>query len=350
MKRIQLPLIALTIAILSVSCSKKSATDSTDAVMDTTIYQVKTMLLEKQPVARTVEYTANLDAWEEINYAPASPGRVESIVVEVGSHVKKGSIIAYMDKTQLNQAAEQYQNAKSSLNRADTLYKLNSMAKQQYEITKTQYEIAKTSYDFLMSNTTLTSPIDGIVTGKYYENNEMYSGAPNTSAGKAAIVTIMQISPLKATINVSERYYPIIKNGMEGDVKVEIYPNRDFKGRVFRIYPTISSDTRTFPVEVEVANPGEILKPGMFARVSLDLGETEALVLPAVAVIKQEGTNDRYVFKVNPDNTASRIRVTLGDRFDDKLEVISDEIREGDEIIIAGQEKLLDGSRINIIQ
>lgn len=137
---------------------------------------------------------------------------------------------------------------------------------------------------------------------------------------------------------------------MEGDVKVEIYPNRDFKGRVFRIYPTISSDTRTFPVEVEVANPGEILKPGMFARVSLDLGETEALVLPAVAVIKQEGTNDRYVFKVNPDNTASRIRVTLGDRFDDKLEVISDEIREGDEIIIAGQEKLLDGSRINIIQ
>jgi multidrug efflux pump subunit AcrA (membrane-fusion protein) len=99
-----------------------------------------------------------------------------------------------------------------------------------------------------------------------------------------------------------------------------------------------------------IRNANEVLRPGMYARVSFDMGATAALVLPAVAVIKQEGTNDRYVFKVNADNTASKIKVEIGNRFDDKIEVISEAISAGDQIIIAGQEKLLDGSRISIVE
>ena len=90
MKNLRLPLIALMFTMLLGSCSQTSTTDNAAGV-DTTVYQVKTIMLEIQPVARSIEYTANLKAWEEINYAPASPGRVESILVEVGNHVKKGS-------------------------------------------------------------------------------------------------------------------------------------------------------------------------------------------------------------------------------------------------------------------
>lgn len=336
--------------IIAASCKKPAAKETAGSNVDTTIYRVKTLDLKKQKIAQNIESTANLIAYEEIHYAPASPGRIEAINVEVGSRVSIGDVIARMERTQLVQANEQLQNARSNFERMDTLRKLNSISEQQFEAAKTQYEVAKSNVDFLTRNTTLVSPINGIVTGKYFESGELYSGSPNTSAGKAAIVTLMQINPLKAKINISERFYPLLKRGMKANVTVDIFSNEKFNGEVFRVYPTISADTRTFPVELVINNPAEQLRPGMFARVSLGLGETDALIVPAIAVVKQEGTNDRYVFVAQSDNTARKILVQIGQRYDDKLEIISNEIKEGDKIISAGQEKLMDGSKINIVQ
>ncbi len=351
MKRLSFILILVTIFIAS--CSKNKTTTTNETVVsekDTTVYLVKTTQLEKITVPRNMEYTANLLAYEEINYAPAAPGRIEEINVEVGSHVRKGEVIARMERTQLIQANEQLQNARINFERMDTLRKTNSISQQQYDGAKTQYEVLKSNVDFLNRNTTLVSPINGIVTGKYFESGELYSGAPNTAAGKAAIVTLMQINPLKAKVNISEKYFPLIKTGMKAGVGVDIFPDKKFNGRIFRVYPTISSDTRTFPVELEISNNNEVLRPGMFARVSLDLGESEAIIVPATAVIKQEGTNDRYIFLANDGHLARKVFVEIGDRYDDKLEIISKEIKVGDKIIIAGQEKLLDGSFIKVVQ
>jgi membrane fusion protein, multidrug efflux system len=350
MKNSKILFVLFLITAGMLSCGKKNAVESTNAAIDTTVYKVKTMILEKQKISQNIEYTANLLPNEEINYAPASPGRIEEILVEVGSRVGKGDIIARMDRTQLQQVTEQYQSARTNFQRMDTLYKLNSISEQAYEGAKTQYEVSKASYDFLNKNTTLESPINGIVTGKYFENGELYSGAPNTAAGKAAIVTLMQINPLKIIVNVSERYYPITRKGMKATIKVDIYPSRSFTGEISRIYPTISSDTRTFPIEVVIRNNDEVLRPGMFARVALNLGETNALLLPAIAVVKQEGTNDRYVFLAESNNMARKVRVDIGERYDDKLEVISGEVKEGSRVIIAGQENLMDNSKITIVQ
>jgi RND family efflux transporter MFP subunit len=349
MKRLSIVLITVA-AVTFASCKKEVKQNQSASAADTTVYLVKTLELKKEKVARQIEYTANLLAFEEIHYAPASPGRIEEINVEVGSRVKKGDIIARMERTQLIQATEQLQNARSTFERMDTLYKLKSISQQQYEAAKTQYEVIKSNVDFLMRNTTLVSPINGIVTGKYFESGELYSGAPNTAAGKAAIVTLMQINPLKARINVSEQFYPMLKKGMKAVVKVDIYPQREFRGEVFRVYPTISADTRTFPVELEINNADETLRPGMFARVYLDLGVTDALVVPALAVVKQEGTNDRYVFVANDGHKARKVKVDIGERYDDRVEIISGQIKVGDQIIISGQDKLMDNSRINVVQ
>jgi membrane fusion protein (multidrug efflux system) len=351
MKNLRHFFIVVIIATIVVSCSQKAAEDpKTSTEGDTTVYRVKIIQLEKQTVAQNIEYTANLSPFEEINYAPASPGRIEEINVEVGTRVKKGDVIARMEKTQLLQANEQLQNARSNFERMDTLYKLNSISEQQFEATKTQYEVVKSNVDFLTRNTTLVSPINGIVTGKYFESGELYSGSPNTSAGKAAIVTLMQINPLKITINVSERFYPVTRKGMKAAIKVDIFPKRSFSGEVSRVYPTINADTRTFPVEIVVGNNDEVLRPGMFARVSLNLGEAKVLVVPAVAVIKQEGTNDRYVFLAENGIVARKILVNIGERYDDKIEIISDRVKEGDQVVLAGQDKLMDNSRISIVQ
>ncbi|MBN1143753.1 MAG: efflux RND transporter periplasmic adaptor subunit [Bacteroidales bacterium] len=353
MKQIKILFALSLVALVVVSCGKKTSVEdpaTTEAVADTTVYKVKVMTLAQQKIARPVEYNANLMPYEEINYAPASPGRIEEIMVEIGTRVSKGQVIARMEATQLQQAKEQYENARSNFERMDTLYKLNSISEQVYEGAKTQYEVSKSSYDFLKKNTLLVSPINGIVTGKYFEGGELYSGAPNTPAGKAAIVTLMQINPMKAIVSISEKYFPLTKKGMKADVKVDIFPNRTFKGEISRIYPTISADTRSFEVEIVINNNDEVLRPGMFSRVSINMGQIDALILPAIAVVKQEGTNDRYVFLANGDNTTRKIKVEIGQRFDDKLEIISEELKEGDQVIFAGQDKLMDKSLITIVQ
>lgn len=340
------------LTIISASCNRSKNEQKTvnNNNIDTTVYPVKVIPLEKQKVTINVHYTANLVAFEEVNYAPASPGRIEEIYVEIGNKVSKGSIIAQMDRTQLIQAEEQFQTAKSNFLRMDTLYKLNSISKLQYETVKTQYEVSKASVEFLRKNTTLYSPINGVITGKYFENGELYAGVPNTAAGKAAIVTIMQIDPLKAIINLPERYYPLMKKEIEALAQVDIFPDKEFKAKVYKIYPTVNSSTRTFPVELTINNSNEILRPGMFARISMNLGEAESLLVPANALVKQEGTNNFYIFLAQENNTADKIIVETGSRYDDKIEIISDKVKEGDKIIVTGQDRLFKGSRISIVK
>ncbi len=203
----------LAVALVFNACNKPAENSSTTAGTEETekIIPVKTSSIEKQQVTRTLDYTANLIPWTEIHSAPASPGRISEINVEVGSRVQKGQVLVEMDKTQLAQALSQLENARYNYKSIDTLYQLGSISEQQYEQAKTQFELAKSNVEFLKDNTTLESPINGIVTGKYYEEGEMFSGAPNTQDGKAAVVSLMQIDPLKAVVNVSQTYYPQIK-------------------------------------------------------------------------------------------------------------------------------------------
>ena len=154
----------------------------------------------------------------------------------------------------------------------------------------------------------MKSPFHGVVTGKYFEDGEMYSGAPTTQSGRSAVVTVMQVNPLKVNVSISEQYYPLIKNGMKAAVTADVYKNEVFTGTVFRIAPTINAVTRSFSVEIELPNRNEMLKPGMFVRVSMDLGEVETFVVPANTVMMQEGTNQRYVFTAE-NGKAKRIVV-----------------------------------------
>jgi multidrug efflux pump subunit AcrA (membrane-fusion protein) len=86
----------------------------------------------------------------------------------------------------------------------------------------------------------------------------------------------------------------------------------------------------------------------MFAKAKLGIGEVETMVVPYNAVLKLQGSNNRYVF-LNRDGVAKRVDVTLGQRFDDRIEVVSDEIKEGDQIVVTGQARLVDGVKLEIV-
>lgn len=336
--------------MLLYSCSSKgdSKSDAAEA-SESSVEAVRVLTIASGDIARSITYTAHLQAFREVHLASASPGRINRILVNAGNRVSEGQVLVEMDQTQLQQAQLQLKSLEVDYRRLDTLRKVGSVSQQQYDQLLTQYELAQNNVAFLKENTRLLAPFSGTVSGKYFENGEMYSGAPNTAAGKAAILSLVQTSRLKAIVNVAETYYPNIKPGMSVSITSDMYPGEVFPGTVSTIYPTIDPATRSFKIEVAVPNANERLRPGMFARASMELEQLRAFVVPSLAILKLQGSNERYVF-LEENGTARRVAVEIGDRYDDMVELVSDEINEGDNLIIAGQSRLLDGMQVNVIR
>lgn len=334
----------LAVAVLA-GCSGKKEADKDSITVEA--IPVKVQTLTKEDIARTLDYTANLQADEQVYYAPAATGRIQKIYVEVGDRIKKGQLLVDMDKTNLQQAEVQLKNFETEYNRAKMLNETQSISKQAYDAAMTQYEVAKSHVEFLKENTQMLAPFNGVVTGKYFENGEVYTGAAFGGASKPSIIAIEKINPLKANVNLSEQYFHAVKKGTKVELKSNLFPGRVFEGTVSIVYPTIDPASRTFTVEVKIPNEDEALRPGMYGTINFFIGNSETVVAPAIAVLKLQGSNDRYVF-VNNNGKAKRIPVTLGKRFEDKVELISNEIHEGDQLIIVGQGRLVDGSPITI--
>ena len=278
--------------------------------------------------------------------APSTPGRVDRIYVEVGDRVQKGQQLFLMDRTQYYANKIQLASLEKDMARMDTLLKVGSIMAQTYDQTKAQYDVMKTNVEFMEQNTLLEAPFSGLITGKYLEDGELYSGAPGMS-GKAAVVTLMQINPVKIIVSISEQFFPLIKNGMKVRVMADVYPDKNFEGTIFRVHPTIDAMSRSFRAEVRISNGSELLRPGMFARAFIDMGREDAFVVPANAVMMQEGTNERFVFVVE-NGVAVRKTVLLGQRFDDRFEITGGVLKEGDSLVIDGQARLNNGQKIEI--
>lgn len=312
-------------------------------------YNIKVSNLQMESIAKTIEYSANLLPFEELYMAPAQPGKISKIFVEVGDKVNKGQKLVQMDQTQLKQAKIQLESLKKDYQRIKTLKEEGSIAEQQYDQIKTQLEVTQSNVDFLEENTVLLAPFEGVITGKFFENGEIFGGAPNTQAGKAAIVIVQQINTLKATINVSEQYYTSLKVGTDINLISDNFPGEIFKGGIMNVYPTIDPMTRSFKVEIKIPNKKLELRPGMFSRVKIVLGQANALLVPSYTVLQQEGTNKRYVF-IHEKGFAKRVNVNIGARYDDVLEIISDELKVGDQLVIAGQTVLMNNNKVKVIK
>ena len=350
MKTIKIALLTAIAGATLISCDMQppGAAAGAETTAEEKSLPVKVMSLEYRETAVEQRITSTIVAFEETYLSPALQGRIRSVKVEVNDHVKKGQLLAEMDRTQLDQTRLQYEQLKTDLTRMDTLIKHGSMTQQAYDQMKAQVESTQLILTNLEENTLLRAPYSGVITGKYYNDGELFSPAPNTPVGKAALVSMMQLDPVKLMVNLSEKYLPLVKSGMTATVTTDVYPEANFTGRVFRIHPTISAATRTFVVEVKVSNRSEQLKPGMFARVRLKLGEASALMVPAIAVLQQTGTNERYVM-LHENGMAKKVTVQIVNRHDDQLEISSPVIKGGEQLIYAGQTRLEDGAKVNVV-
>lgn len=322
---------------LLVSCGKKEEVMQSETNV---AVKVTTATATSQPIAETATYTANVQA-EVINQiTPTVPGRIDQIYVEVGQRVSKGQVLARMESNNLDQQMVQLTNLKRDYDRYSELLKVGGIAQQQVDQLKTQIDVLQRAIDNLNDNTTLRSPINGVVTARNYDNGNVF--------GQLPILTVEELNPLKAIIYVSESYFTKVQTGMITDIRLDVYGDEVFQGKVALVYPVVDASTHTFGVEVAIQNTGARVRPGMYARVTLNFGEHQSVVIPDVAVQKQAGSNDKYIYIVE-DGTARYRKVELGQRKDDQYEILSG-IIAGDVVVTAGQNRLIDGSSVEIIQ
>jgi RND family efflux transporter MFP subunit len=354
MKKIFPYIILAALAGAVISCGEAPAASSVenstenDSSISAVVHPVKVMPIENTTIKRTINTTASLVAEEETYLAPSIPGKILDVNVDVDDRVRKGQTLVQMDKSQLIQTQLQYESLKKDFARMDTLIQFGSVTQQSYDQIKTQLNVTETALQNLQENTVLKAPYNGIITGRYYNDGEIFAGAPNTQAGKSAIVSMVKMDVLKVYINISERYLPLIREGLVASVKTDVYGNELFDARVYRIYPTINAATRTFTVELRMDNSDYRLRPGMYSELTLELGDREALLVPSLAVIKQTGTNTRYIF-IEKDGVCERIDVQLGERIDDKLELIPNGIKGGEALIYAGHLNVMDGDPVKVV-
>ena len=328
---------AVCAALSFVACSGQKETS--EQVEEETVQLVKIAKVMEQAVPQVVSYTATVEPYKRNSISSSVPNRIKKIYVEVGDKVYAGQKLVDLDQANLAHQKLQLDNLELEYNRVKELFAVGGASQQQVDQLRTQYETTKTAYGNLDENTVLVSPVNGVVTARNFDNGDMASGA---------ILTVMQIQPVKVLVNVSESDFTKVKIGMSVDVNVEVYGDEVFKGKVSLIHPTIDPATRTFVTEINIPNTDSRIRPGMFARVNIDFGNVNRVVVPDQAVVKRSGSGDRFVY-VYKDGKVSFNQVQLGRHIDKTYELISG-VENGAEVVIAGQSRLKDGASVKIAE
>ena len=328
------------VCVAGVACSSKKSAEPEQQAQVVAKPKVTVATSATEKVDMQSIFTGNVEGHTINNITPQQARRISRLLVDVGDRVKAGQIVAEMDNSSLAQLKAQYENNKAQFERTDELYKFGGESKANWEAIKTAYEVSKFSYENMLENTTLRSPITGVITARNYDNGDMVGGMP--------IFVVQRINPVKIMINVSESLYTNLKRGMPVEVEFDALPDQKFTAKVSRITPSVDASTRTFPVELAMVNDHEIVKPGMYARATLNYGTRESVVVPDQAVVKLMGSGDRFVY-VYENGKAKYQKVELGRRFDNKYEILSG-VESGAQVVIAGQSALKDGIEVEIVK
>jgi len=332
-RKVFLKFIPLAALLALSSCGAKGEQQTESVKRNVTVDEVRLV-----PVDQNSSFTATVEAKIVNNIAPAMGGRIRAIHVDVGSRVSKGQTVVTMDAANYSQQETQLATLKRDYERYRELYEVGGVSKQQLDQMQTQLDVAQTALNNTGENTRLVSPISGVVTARNYDPGDVAGGTP--------ILTIENINPVKIIIHVSESYYSRVSLGMPASIVVDALQGEKFEGKISLIHPTINSVSRTFPVEIEVNNSDQRLRPGMFSRVTLNFGTNERPLVPDLAVLKQSGSNDRYVF-LEKDGKAVYTKVELGTRLGDKYEIVSG-LQVGDRVIVQGNTGLIDGTEVQV--
>lgn len=349
-----IPMLFITAIFTYSGCSKN----------ETAVNKVKTINVAVKPAETKslrpfIEAVGTLNPYDEVTISAEVDGIIDIISVDEGSTVTKGMLIAAINDTDyllgvtkakaaLRQAETNLSNIRLEYQRKKTLYDDGLISQHDYDSVSSRLSLADAERDnavaalslaeHSLTKTKIYSPISGVVKVK------MVSGGSFVRNG-ASICTIIQVDPLKLNFTVSENNAGMLKKGQDLRFKVETFHEREFSGKLTIIYPGLDEKTRTLMAEAVVPNTDGILRPGFFTTVKLFTGgEKSTLLVPATALL-YEGETIK-VFTINKE-TANEHKVKIGTKYGEMMEV-REGLKAGDSVVIAGQQNLSEGIKVNV--
>ncbi len=309
---------------------------------------VEVATVEMSNVTPTLEFSGSIMPAREASVGAMVSAQVKTMHVEPGDRVREGDLMVEMAGEQLVQAEAQFVAAQKDWERMTRLLEAGAITQQAFDQIDAGYQAAKASHDLVRESTMIRAPFDGVVSATYMEEGEVFVLMPGGSSSTPAIVEVVQLNKVKVRIAVSERDLPEVRKGLKANVTVATYPGREFEGTVTLVEPVISSMTRTATAEATIPNGGELLRPGMFANLTLDLAPRDVLLVTHDGVLQQEGTG-RYFSMLYEDGVARRVDVELGHVSGEYHEVLSG-LEAGQAVITTGRYRLADGASVSSVR
>ncbi len=367
-KRISLLVImVLTLTMAISGCGKKEKSSG----VEEKFVSVQTETSKKQDINVKTTLSAKVKPIEEANVVPKMPGKVTNVNVEIGKKVNKGDVLFTIDQTDvvngvksaqagydmavanLKVREEQIQNAKINYERMKVLYEEGAISQKDFE----QYELQASSANLNaaqaqvdqarvglenaqsnLDNTTVTSPISGIITAVNINEGEMASSAQPA-------VSIANMNKVVVDTDVSEYLINKIKVGDIVDISIKSANKENFKGKITALAPATASNSMTYPIKIEIDNKDNIIKPGMFANVNLVTDKKENVItVPSESVVIKDGESIVYTVK---DSVAHVNKVEIGIDNGEIVEIIKG-INQGQVVVNKGQNYLEEGSKVEI--
>lgn len=330
----------IALAATMVGCGSNGTKSSAVVAQEEPAVAVKVCTAETSKMEITETYTSEILPYKQNDITPAAQGlHIDKILVDVGDYVKAGDIVATMNRTSLKQLEINLATVEDSYNRMKPVHEAGGISDQQILELENTLNLQREMVDNMRRNSEIKSPISGVITARNYENGDLFTSMP--------ILHVMQINQLKVMANVSEQYYPNVKVGDKVDINVDIFPGESFEGKVSRIAPALDAATRTFSVEITIPNAKERLRPGMFARATFHMGEIEGVMVDDVAVQKQAGSSERFVYVIN--NGVAEFRfVRDGRRVGTKVSIVEG-LEPGEQVATTSFVRLTNGKAVEVV-
>lgn len=336
---------------------------------------VETAPVSRASVAEEITVVGNLIGMATVDVVPKVSGRLQTVNVRLGDRVARGQVLAQLEdqeiREQVRQAEASFEVARATVRQREADLKLAETnaersrnlfgrqliprqtlddnearyqsARAQVDLARAQFEQAKARLEELritLSNTRIVSPVNGFV-----GRRELDPGA--FASSNAPIASVVDISIVRLVANLVERDLRRVAAGTPARVDVDAYPGEVFAGRVARVAPVLDPATRTAQMEVEIPNPSDRLKPGMYARVALTLELHEnALVVPRNALVDVGGTRGVFLLETGEGGPRAKFQgLDVGLQDQDKAEIKSG-LSEGQRVITTGAAALRDGDPV----
>jgi membrane fusion protein, multidrug efflux system len=333
------------VALLLMSCGK-TATPQAGADPNNRRLNVKVETVQPAIFSETLQIAGIVKAYDDVMISSEEGGVIKEWMVEKGQRVKKGEVIAALKDDVLRPS---YLAAESQAKLAELNYQKQEKVYQDQGISELQVKTAEFSRDGVRAQaelakarwerTFIKSPVGGILDDHLVDAGEM------TIPG-VALARVVAIDRVRIQINVPERYLGSLTKGTPVTFSVIAYPGEQFSGRIAFVGSTVSPDNRTVMVECVIANPGGKLKPDMIAKSTIVQSVPRKALLVAEEIVQQVDEGKQVVY-IAENGRAVQRSVSLGARADGKVEIVSG-LKAGEQVIITGQDQLVDGQALSI--